>query len=243
MSRTLNQLIESAVLGGEEAEEVAPPRVETVHEAPAHSEVYADLADAEKVAGALEFLGRRGIANLLGGHEKLAMCAKCGKSHKGGKKCPYCGGMKKKAAEHGLGNVGTNAGQMHREHVQRQVPHNRYSSPMSQPGHGAGITNAGQKPGGGAGSVDTSGTGHGTHHSALSSNESAINYDKREKAKKVSPALSRVLKASAFSDPKLKENLSNASGKGDKNIHTKKASENDLGAIRAELARRAQGRN
>ena len=59
--------------------------------------------------------------------------------------------------------------------------------------------------------------------------------DKKEKAKKVLPALSAVLDEKAFADSALKQKLTGASGKGDKNIQK---SAQDLDAVRAELARR-----
>lgn len=210
MSRTLNQLIESAVLNGEEAEEISPATVETRVEQVVASPASEDFADAEKIASALEFLGRRGIASVFGDHEKIAACAKCGKSHKGGKKCPYCGGMKKKASEQGLGNVGTNM-----------------SPKPGLPAPAMGI--------------DTGTAESGSHVPQLASNESAIAYKKSVKAQRTTPALTKLLKTKPYADPKMKEYVSNASAKGDKNIHTKKASANDLDAIRAELARRAAG--
>jgi hypothetical protein len=125
---------------------------------------------------------------------------------------------------------------MHKEHTQSQVQHNNQSSPMKVPGFGLMPNNSGSKPGGGAGPCDTASQGGGTHHPALSGNEAAINYDKKEKSKKVAPALAAVLDNKAFADGKLKENLSGAAGKGDKNIKTA----GDLEAIKAELARRSQ---
>lgn len=82
MSRTLNQLIEAAVLGGEEAEEAAPKSVEVQQEKIASVSSSEDFGDVEKIASALEFLGRKGVSSFLD----------------------------KKAAEHGgdHGSVGTN---------------------------------------------------------------------------------------------------------------------------------------
>lgn len=113
-------------------------------------------------------------------------------------------------------------------------------------------TNKGKQPGG-SGSVSTQGAGTRTHHPALASNSAAIGYDKKEKAKQESPALKQVLKETPFADPTLKQKLTGAGGKGDKNIHSKTASDataspeptpepapvkHNLEAIRAELARR-----
>ena len=174
MSMTLNDLVQAACLGGEYAEEYAESNVVPAAEKTASAATSVLTSDVEKVASALEFLGTRGVENLV----KVSM------SHPG------------------LGNVGTNA-------------------------H--------KKPGGGSNSVDTSGTGHGDHHASLASNAAAIAFDKKEKAKKVLPALSAVLDEKAFSDSALKQKLTGASGKGDKNIQK---SAQDLDAVRAELARR-----
>jgi hypothetical protein len=173
MSMTLNDLVHAAILGGEDADEAGAADISPEVEKTASVNLPGLANDVEKVASALEFLGTRGVENLV----KVSMHTA------------------------GLGSVGTNAG---------------------------------TKPGGNK-SVDTSGTGHGDHHPALAGNEAAITFDKREKAKKVLPALKKVLDEKAFADPTLKENLSNASGKGDKNIQK---SAQDLEAVKAELARR-----
>lgn len=83
--------------------------------------------------------------------------------------------------------------------------------------------------------ADTGSMERGTHHPALASNESAISYDKKEKTKRTSKPLKALLAAKPYADATLKQNLTNASGKGDKNIN-KQA--HDLEAIRAELIRR-----
>ena len=76
MSKTLNELIEAAITGSEEYEEVSPEveKIASAATAPSISD------DIEKVASALEFLGRRGVENFL-----------------------------RKEAMHGGGNVGTDA--------------------------------------------------------------------------------------------------------------------------------------
>jgi hypothetical protein len=207
MSRTLNDLIATAVLGGEEVEEAAPASAEVRTQPLAEATDVPN--DVEKIAAALEFMGRRGVGVLL---EKQAAGGKAGD-----------------------GNVGTNCGQMHSEKVQKQVGPHAGAPPMKAPGYGQIPNNAGKKPGGGK-EVDTAAQGHGTHHPALASNEAAIAYTKKEKAKKVVPALGQVLDTPAFKDGKLKENLSNTAG--DKNI--KKA--HALTQIQAELERRGAGR-
>jgi len=75
----------------------------------------------------------------------------------------------------------------------------------------------------------------GTHHPALASNEAAIRYTKAEKAKKVSPTLKSLLNAEPFADDKLKEILTDASSKGDKNINK---SASALDEVRREIALR-----
>jgi hypothetical protein len=82
--------------------------------------------------------------------------------------------------------------------------------------------------------VDTIGKEKGTHNPALASNEAAIKYTKKEKAKSVSPFLSAVLDENPFGDNALKKNLSHT--EGDKNIHSKAAHDKD--ALMAELNRR-----
>ena len=108
---------------------------------------------------------------------------------------------------------------------------------MAEPPFGLLPNNMGSKPGlpAPANGVDTAGAQLGTHHAALSSNEAAIAYTKKEKAKQVIPALGQVLDHKPYSDGKLKENL--RSTEGDKNI--KKA--HALKQIQAELARRDAG--
>lgn len=209
MNRTLNQLIEAAVLGGEEAEQSAPETVKVASEAPAPAPTSDDFGDVEKIASALEFLGRRGISSFLTKESmsKAAMCNKCGGKAIGGK-CSKCGHKVKKASVHGDGNVGTNAG----------------TKPgLPSPADG----------------VDTGTSETATHVPELASNEAAIAYDKRTKAKRTSAALQNILDYTPFSDGKLKENISAAAEKGDKNINK---SAHDLAAVRAELERRAAGR-
>lgn len=214
MNRTLNQLIEAAVLGGEEVEQSAPrtPEVQVEKTASASTTSATDLGDVEKLASALEFIGRRGVASFL----------------------------EKEASSHGGGSVGTNAGTHFSNHTQKQTGPHKGAPPMS-PGKMSGQVenNMGQKPGSGAAQAETGSTERGSHAPELASNESAINYDKKSKTKRTSTALKKVLDETPYADGKLKENLSNAAGKGDKNIHK---SAHDLAAVRAELERRAAGR-
>lgn len=203
MASTLNELIEAAVLGGEATEKVASASVAVQAETPTETPT-TDLGEAEKIASALEFIGRRGVASFL----KEAM------------------------------TIETNAGTLHKAKTQSQTgPHS--GAPSMSPGKASGLVenNAGSKPGSGA-QNDTSSTEKGTHHPALKSSESAIAYDKKVKSQRTSPALKKVLDTAPFADGKLKENLSGAAGKGDKNIHK---SAHDLAAVRQELARRAEG--
>jgi len=80
----------------------------------------------------------------------------------------------------------------------------------------------------------------GTSHPALATSESAIAYTKKEKAKRTTPAIKKCLTTTPYKDNKLKQLLSSAGAKGDKNIHSKVA--HDLSAIQQELAqRRARG--
>ena len=168
MTSTLNALIEAAVLGSEAIEKTASASVEV--QAETSVETSTDPSETEKIAAALEFIGRRGIASFM---PKEAMAVE---------------------------------------------------------------TNAGKRPGGGKAQADLSSTEKGTHCGELSSSASAIAYDKKVKAKRTSPALKKVLKAAPFADDTLKKNLTNAAGKGDKNINK---TAHDLEAIRLELERRA----
>lgn len=214
MSRTLNDLIAATIGGGEEADASSATTIEVEEEVEKTASAI-DLDGVEKLASALEFIGRRGVESFF---EKEAMTT----------------------AASAPPDSGTNYSQSHGVHTQAQVAPHSGAPPMKEPGYGKIPNNEGQKPGGGSGAVDTSSQGKGDHHAALASNEAAINYDKKEKAKKVAPALSAVLDATPFADSKLKENLSGAGGKGDKNIHSKKA--HDIAAVKAELARRVEGR-
>lgn len=125
-----------------------------------------------------------------------------------------------------------------KHHTQSQVAPNSASPPMSA-GKKAGSvgTNEKSRPGGGSEQATVGEKGKGSHHSALSSNEAAINYTKTEKAKQVAPALDALLDARPFADPKVKENLSHASGV-DKNIKTAGANGPTADMVRQELARR-----
>ena len=95
--------------------------------------------------------------------------------------------------------------------------------------------NAGDKPGGGGEQPKPRGDGQ-THHPALASSQAAIGFDKKEKAKQVNADLSALFDAEPFADKKLKENLTGASGKGDKNINVKTASDKER--LRAALAKK-----
>ena len=64
MSRTLNQLIESAISGGEEVEEASVATTKVAHVAVPETPAV-DLGDVEKIASALEFVGERGIASFI----------------------------------------------------------------------------------------------------------------------------------------------------------------------------------
>jgi hypothetical protein len=148
---TLNDLISSAISGAEDADEMYAADVEVAREVSAPSA--APVADdVEKIASALEFVGRKGIETFV----KEAWAP---------------------------------------ESNDKSVSGEQQVGPQG-----------------------------GDHHPALSSNEAAINYDKKEKAKLVSPSLSAVLDETPFADSGMKKALTGASGKGDKNIHSKAAS-------------------
>ena len=197
----LNQLIAAAIGGNLEAELDLPDDV-GIHEAG-----IADVPDApdadgvEKLASAMEFLGRRGVESFV------------------------------KTAEHPENNASHHLANT----TKKQVGPHAGASPMKPPGFGSIPNNAGKKPGGGK-EVDTASHGKGDHHPALKSNESAIAYTKKEKAKNTSGALGAVLDNKAWADPKLKELLDNTDS--DKNIHSKSAHDGEL--IRQALAKKLQ---
>jgi hypothetical protein len=205
---TLNELIRQSISGAGEAEKASPVTVDPVRADTAPPAKTSD-EDAEKLASVLEFIGRRGVGSFF---DKEAMHASDPPP-------------------------GTNAGQTHRTHTQKQVAPHKGAPPMAEPSFGRIPNNDKDKPGGGK-SVDTTGKEHGTHHAALASNAAAIAFDKKVKAKKVAPALSAILDSSAFSDGKLKENLRHTSG--DKNIN-KTASEGDAQRFLVEEELRRRG--
>jgi hypothetical protein len=164
---TLNELIASAISGAEEANEISVD-----HEITPEASVEAAspvMGDVEKIASALEFVGRKGIETFV----KEAWAPETND--------------KSVSGEQQVASKGSD------------------------------------------------------HHSSLASNEAAINYDKKEKAKLVSPALDAVLDEAPFADPGLKKALSNASGKGDKNIHSKAAHANLVKEALAAKVAEAQG--
>ncbi len=182
-----------------------------------------DLEDAEKLAEALDHVGRTGLANMLKEAAAIGTSPRAGSPET---------------------NMGHRLANTHKKQVQ---PH-RGAPPMDPPGFGMLPNNMDSKPGKSGGSireVDTAKQGLGDHHSALSSNEAAISYTKKEMAKQVAPALNALFDEKAFADPMLGELLDNT--ESDKNIHAagvKHASDNDVqrDLLRAELHRRLSAR-
>lgn len=216
-SRSLNQLIASVISGAEEAEaaEETSATVAQVETRPRTSEVSNDV---EKLASVLEFLGQRGIENLLV-KEAMEKCGACGKKCAAGMaKCASCGApMVKKAGAAPQTNESANL----KGTSGKQVTSTKASPPMKSKGSGPVENTMSKKPM--AGSANTSSTEHGTHHPALASNESAIKASPTMKEQRVAPALKKV--------------LSNAGGDSN-HQKMKKANEHNLDEIRAELARR-----
>lgn len=152
-------------------------------------------------------------------------------------------------AHRGLANMikeasapATNASASYGEHQQKTTAPHKAAPPMSPKAVGEADHDLHQRPGGSGEQYKPGGTGQ-THHSALSSSAAAINFDKREKAKIVSADLNALFDAKPFADGKLKENLSSAAGKGDKNIHVKTASDRELlrQALAEKIAARQRG--
>ena len=196
---TLDQMIQTAVFGSDQGRG-DPTKVKTASARPEPTTV----SEAEKIATALEFIGRRGVENLV----KEASAAP---------------------------PPGTNMGVDHGTHKQKTVKPHKAAPSMSQ-GDGSGKPDDTQneKPGGSADQPHCKGDGQ-THHSSLASNQAAIDFDKREKAKQVDSDLSALFDAKPFADGKLQENLTDAAGKGDKNIHKSAA---DREALKAALEKK-----
>lgn len=219
--RTLTKLIESVIGGQSEQddllEEVAPP------ETPVNV-VSLDTTQVEKIASVLEEIALKGLENILE-KEAMAKCGSCGKSCKQSHRdCPSCGAaMAKQAASKAVKPPpGTNDGTMLSGTSGTQHTSTKSSPPMKSAPTGKVENNSKERPGGTA-SVDTSSTQKGTHHSALASNEAAINASPTLKEKEVAPALSAVLQ--------------NA-GKGSNHRKMQKVAGHDPEAIRAEIAKR-----
>ena len=208
MSRTLNELIRASL--GAENETEAPKEPQIVKTASA-AKANPELDGAEKLASALEFVGRRGVESFLG----------------------------KKASAASEPPPGTDDKKSPKTHTQALVGPHAGAPPMKQSPAGSTETNANQKPGGGQSQQDTTGKETGTHHPALSSNEGAINLRGNAHVERVKPAIAAAIDAKPFTDGKARENLAHAAQGGDPNSsHSKKASD-DLAAAKAELARRA----
>ncbi len=220
---SLNDMIRQAIGDAEEAEQSAPTTPEVQAAPPASSGASIDHGELSKLASALEFVGTRGVESLL---------------------------VLEKDASAAAPPAGTNAGQTHGEKKQSQVQPHKGAPPMKPKATGAPDDNEHQRPGGNAPSPDTSSTQKGASHPGLKSNEAAIGVTKADKAKLVAPALSKLLSATPFSDPKVKENLRNAGKAGERNINAGKAKTAsgeaapqlppgvNLEQVREELARR-----
>ena len=189
---TLNELIASAISGAEEASTEVSEDVETVQENTVSVSPISE--DVEKIASALEFIARRGVETFS-------------------KEAAHDGGS--------LGNVGTNMHTSKPSHTQKPVRSAPGVTQASMSGDGQPETND-SRPGGGKAQADLGDKEKGDHHSSLASNEAAQNFTKKEHSERVAPALSSLLDAKPFADPKVKENLSAASSV-DPNVHSKSA--------------------
>jgi len=167
--------------------------------------------EVEKLAGVLEFIASRGVENLV----KAAGAAD-----------PPPGTDE---------NKNTKA-----THTQSQVAPHKGAPPMSGAKVGLVENTQSQRPGGGGNQPQLSGTGQ-THHPALSSNAAAADIKKAVHAQNVGPDLQKLLNATPFADPKLKENLAHAAESGEKNIHSGKskiASADQARLVKEALARK-----
>lgn len=223
--RTLTKLIES-VLGGQSEQD------DFVEEAPPETSGGVEVLDTtqvEKIASVLEAISLRGLENILE-KEAMAKCGSCGKNCKQSHKdCPSCGAS---IAKHAAASKavkappGTNEGTMLSGTSGTQRTSTKNAPPMKSAPTGKVENNSKERPGG-TSSVDTSAKQKGTHHSALASNEAAINASPTLKEKEVAPALSAVLQ--------------NA-GKDANHRKMQKVAGHDPEAIRAEIAKRLAAR-
>ena len=197
MKLNLNDMIAAAVSGDFSDDVLPEDAAGVIQEEPVNvPEVDAD--EAEKLASALDYIGRKGVGTFV----KIAGAADVPE--------------------------GTNMGQRLANTTKTQVGPHAGAPPMKEPGLGLIPNNAGKKPGlpAPAGGIDVGSQGKGTHHSALASNDAAIAFTKKEKAKKTSGALKAVLDNPPWADSKLKELLDHT--EGDKNIHSKSAQDKEL---------------
>lgn len=181
-TKSINDLIKAALGDAAEQEAAVPEKTASAKAAPAPA-AKTGPSEHEKLAAALEFIGKRGVGSFL----------------------------TKTSSEPGHGNVGTDAGKPQPKNDAKVVPHNKESPPMG--GGGQPQTNATTPAGGGAKAPNLGTSGTGTHHPALASNKAAQDADKTIKGKHEAPQLKQVLDAatdqnihkaaSAKHDPKL----------------------------------------
>ncbi|MHC4214318.1 MAG: hypothetical protein ACYSWP_13205 [Planctomycetota bacterium] len=213
---TLSDLIASQILEGEEDEESvqddAVVKTASVNQPPSPAP-----DDIEKLAHALEFVGRRGVDSFL----------------------------VKEATPASDPPPGTDDGPAKANTVKKQVGPHKGAPPMAEPGFGSMPNNDGKKPGlpAPATGVDTSGKQTGDHHPGLKSSEAAIAVKKSDKAKLVAPSLDAVLDTKAYADPKVQESLSHAASAGEKNFRKTAGVQHDPEEVNAELARRVATAN
>jgi hypothetical protein len=186
MSMNLEDLIRNAALSAVEGEQSVETDV-SVKTASAPAPVPA-VDEIEKLAAACEFVGNKGVENLL----KEASAAP---------------------------PEGTNAGDSALKNTAKQVPPSKHSPAMKSSGPNPQDNGSDKAL---TGDADTTGKGNAKSHSGLSSNEAAIGVQKKHKAQQVDSSLKKLLSASAFADPAVKQNLSNASKAGERNIHSSK---------------------
>jgi hypothetical protein len=183
---TLDEQIRAA-MGMKAPEDTTVIKTASVRPTPTH------INEHEKLATALEFIGKRGVVNMVKEAQAPA----------------------------------TNAGQSHAAHAQSTVRPHKAAPPMAPKAVGEADHDLGTRPGGAGAQAQIRGKAQ-THHSALGSNKAAIDFDKREKAKQTAADLQSLFDATPYADKKLKENLSSAGAKGDKNIKVKTAGDREM---------------
>ncbi len=228
MSGTLNDLIISAINGAEVDEREALADVSPILEKTA-APVFASDNEIEKIAAALEWYATTGVQAFVELDKRASSpnLSEIQRRIEGGSTLTQAVALTHPTlpSAHRAEIVGT---------LSEKTAMSSYRKVQAHSGGNPVVTSSqvgGEQPD--PSDPDT------THHSALSSNEAAINYTKSVKSKHYSGSLQRILDAKPFADPGLKQTLNAAKKSGlDPNIHSKTASDKGqaLAQIKAAIA-------